>query len=118
MEPRQQWRGNLAAACDRTRRDELQWSRANNGAETLGAITVHPLFLNASMEPRQQWRGNTFLPVARNAWITCFNGAAPTMARKLVPRLSATVRQFVASMEPRQQWRGNTMQGLRLQGSS
>jgi len=86
---------------------KLQWSRANNGAETSGMLTQKP-----------------------HSRI-CFNGAAPTMARKpnacwrmcrWCARLqwsranngAETIRglylQFGlvhASMEPRQQWRGN-----------
>jgi len=65
----------------------LQWSRANNGAETyqLGNIGVRCLL--ASMEPRQQWRGNLEL---------CLESFSPVFA----------------SMEPRQQWRGNTLPSI------
>ena len=84
----------------------LQWSRANNGAET-GMPEKCPLLGEvASMEPRQQWRGNkTYAgyvsPVAMLQWSRANNGAETG--------LSCTVnspRSF-ASMEPRQQWRGN-----------
>jgi len=131
MEPRQQWRGNEkglegrkmttisfnGAAPTMARKPNnvlyrlafagsLQWSRANNGAET-GMPEKCPLLGEvASMEPRQQWRGNkTYAgyvsPVAMLQWSRANNGAETG--------LSCTVnspRSF-ASMEPRQQWRGN-----------
>jgi len=37
----------------------------------------------ASMEPRQQWRGNEKGLEGRKMTTISFNGAAPTMARKL-----------------------------------
>ena len=37
----------------------LQWSRANNGAETGGSVKAQRAAYWASMEPRQQWRGNS-----------------------------------------------------------
>ena len=82
MEPRQQWRGNKTYAGYVSPVAMLQWSRANNGAETGLSCTVNSPRSFASMEPRQQWRGN--------------------------PMKSLLLRVVHhASMEPRQQWRGN-----------
>ena len=106
MEPRQQWRGNVQTPGSRNRKSWLQWSRANNGAETVrlagsreiggslqwsrannGAETMTCWLMlassdAASMEPRQQWRGNVVIT-------------------------ADGFTQSAASMEPRQQWRGN-----------
>jgi len=109
-----QWsRANNGAETRRNRvtrerkKEMLQWSRANNGAETNGRVRFFP---------------------SNNR---SFNGAAPTMARK--PPLSGGIltsggqlqwsranngaetdqypqaarSALQASMEPRQQWRGN-----------
>ena len=111
MEPRQQWRGNSAVlvgefpfCC------QLQWSRANNGAETYkkirtqevylllqwsrannGAETLYLYHLRPSMLKLQWSRANNGAetPVKgppQRCPRPCFNGAAPTMARKRVPR--------------------------------
>ena len=69
MEPRQQWRGN-PRWCDRP-----------------------DIRIRASMEPRQQWRGNRTFPTRSAKTAECFNGAAPTMARKPdLPRQGMSVQ--------------------------
>ena len=86
--------------------NQLQWSRANNGAETQQCSLQACLCRLASMEPRQQWRGNWDAGKMPSARRGCFNGAAPTMARKQ-DLCGLRLARRDASMEPRQQWRGN-----------
>jgi len=62
----------------------LQWSRANNGAETERVCTDEREELVASMEPRQQWRGNVHVLFSFTCsrvglqWSRANNGAETT----------------------------------------
>ena len=80
MEPRQQWRGNPPVPAA-PRRPWLQWSRANNGAETHPAgrrLTLDLLHGAAPTMARKQTSTNAKI----SSMSRRFNGAAPTMARK------------------------------------